>query len=43
LTSIGIGIAFLLKCRFSVGIGIGFGVKKVVGYCRFFQKRFSFP
>jgi hypothetical protein len=32
LTSVGIGIGFLLKCRFSVGIGFGFGIEKS---CRF--------
>jgi hypothetical protein len=25
--SVGIGIGFLLKCRFLVGIGIGFGIE----------------
>jgi hypothetical protein len=29
-------IGFLLKCRFAVGIGIGFGIEKS---CRFFKKK----
>jgi hypothetical protein len=28
LTSVGIGISFLLKCRFLVGIGFGLGIEK---------------
>jgi hypothetical protein len=30
LTSVGIGIGFLLKCRFSVMISIGFGIEKKI-------------
>jgi hypothetical protein len=41
LTSVGIGIRFLLKCRFSVGISIGFGMKKVVGFLSVFFLFFS--
>jgi hypothetical protein len=34
LTSVGIGIGFLRKCRFAVGIGFGFGIEK--SFCFFF-------
>jgi hypothetical protein len=33
LTSVGIGIGFLRKCRFSVRIGFGFGMEK--SFCVF--------
>jgi hypothetical protein len=36
---VGIGIGFLLKCRFSVGIGFGFGIEKSG---RFFSVLFRF-
>jgi hypothetical protein len=39
LTSVGIGIGFLLKCRFSVGIGFGFrDWKKLSVFVSFFEK-----
>jgi hypothetical protein len=40
--SVGIGIGFLLKCRFSVGIGFGFEIEKSPRFFSVFFRFFGF-
>jgi hypothetical protein len=42
LTSVGIGIGLLLKCRFSVEIGFGFGIEKSRQFFSIFFRFFGF-